>query len=81
MQLPNCWQFVVLTLACLRSGIVPVMALPAHRHHELAYLVQHSESRALAVPGVLRGFDHEMMAAELAAAAPTLEHLLVVADP
>ena len=51
VQLPNCWPFVVLTLACLRSGIVPVMALPAHRRHELAYLCEHSEARALAVPG------------------------------
>jgi salicylate---CoA ligase len=80
VQLPNCWQFVVLTLACLRSGIVPVMALPAHRHHELAYLVQHSEARAIAVPGVLRGFDHEVMAADLAEGTPALEHVLVVAD-
>ena len=51
VQLPNCWQFVVLTLACLRAGIVPVMALPAHRRHELAYLSEHSEARAIAVPG------------------------------
>ncbi|WP_088319140.1 (2,3-dihydroxybenzoyl)adenylate synthase [Kineosporia sp. R_H_3] len=80
VQLPNCWQFVVLTLACLRSGIVPVMALPAHRHHELSYLVQHSQARAIAVPGALRGFDHRAMAADLAAASPVLEHLLVVAD-
>src|SRR5947199_8778915 len=28
VQLPNGWEFVVLTLACLRAGIVPVMALP-----------------------------------------------------
>src|SRR5919204_3858688 len=27
IQLPNCWQFVVLTLGCLRARIVPVMAL------------------------------------------------------
>jgi non-ribosomal peptide synthetase component E (peptide arylation enzyme) len=38
VQLPNTWPFVVLTLACLRAGIVPVMALPARRRHELAYL-------------------------------------------
>ena len=63
VQLPNCWQFVVLTLGCLRAGIVPVMALPAHREHELAYLCEHSEARALAVPGVLRDFDHQDMAA------------------
>ena len=77
VQLPNCWQFVVLTLACLRAGMVPVMALPAHRRHELAYLCEHSEARALAVPDVLRGFDHQQMAEELLAASPTLEHVLV----
>jgi salicylate---CoA ligase len=78
VQLPNCWQFVVLTLACLRAGIMPVMALPAHRQHELRYLVDHSEARAIAVPGMLRGFDHQAMAGELVAELPTLEHVLVV---
>jgi salicylate---CoA ligase len=79
VQLPNGWEFAVLTLGCLRAGIVPVMALPAHRQHELAYLCQHSEARALAVPGVLRGFDHEEMADRLLAASDTLEHILVAA--
>jgi 2,3-dihydroxybenzoate-AMP ligase len=78
VQLPNGWPFVVLTLACLRAGIVPVMALPAHRRHELAYLCEHSEARALAVPDVLRGFDHQQMAEELLTASPALEHVLVV---
>ena len=77
IQLSNCWPFVVLTLACLRAGIVPVMALPAHRRHELAYLCEHSEARALAVPDVLRGFDHQQMAEELLAGSATLEHILV----
>jgi salicylate---CoA ligase len=80
VQLPNCWQFVVLTLACLRAGIVPVMALPAHRQHELGYLAEHSESAALAVPGTLRGFDHAAMADELRAASDTVEHVLMVGD-
>ena len=78
VQLPNCWPFVVLTLACLRAGIVPVMALPAHREHELAYLCQHSEARALAVPGVLRDFDHQDLAERLVAGSATLRHILVV---
>jgi 2,3-dihydroxybenzoate-AMP ligase len=77
VQLPNCWQFVVLTLACLRAGIVPVMALPAHRRHELAYLCEHSEARALAIPDTLRGFDHQDMAAELRGGSATLRHILV----
>jgi 2,3-dihydroxybenzoate-AMP ligase len=77
VQLPNCWPFAVLTLGCLRAGIVPVMALPAHREHELAYLCEHSEARALAVPDVLRDFDHQHMAERLRAGSATLRHILV----
>ena len=80
VQLPNCWQFVVLTIACLRAGIVPVMALPAHRQHELRYLVEHSEAAAIAVPALLRGFDHAAMAEELRAQSQTLEQVLVVGE-
>jgi 2,3-dihydroxybenzoate-AMP ligase len=82
VQLPNCWQFVVLTLGCLRAGIVPVMALPAHRQHELAYLCEHSEAGALAVPDRLRDFDHQDMAERLQAGSATMEHILVAGkDP
>jgi 2,3-dihydroxybenzoate-AMP ligase len=66
VQLGNGWEFVVLTYACLRAGIVPVMALPAHRRSELAYLARHAEATAIAVPDVMRGFDHQALAHELA---------------
>lgn len=65
VQLPNGWEFTVLTLACLRAGIVPVMALPAHRRTELGYLAEHAEAAAIAVPGTLRGFDHQALAHSL----------------
>jgi salicylate---CoA ligase len=65
VQLPNGWEFPVLLLACLRAGIVPVMALPAHRRAELSYLAVHAEASAIAVPGLLRDFDHQAMAREL----------------
>ncbi|MHB8247063.1 MAG: (2,3-dihydroxybenzoyl)adenylate synthase [Acidimicrobiales bacterium] len=81
VQLPNCWQFVVLTLGCLRAGIVPVMALPAHRRHELGHLAAHSEAAAIAVPSELRGFDHALMAEELRAGSATLRQVLVVGGP
>ena len=81
VQLPNCWQFVVLTLGCLRAGIVPVMALPAHRKQELTYLAAHSEAAAIAVPSTLRGFDHAQLADELRAGSQTLELVLVAGEP
>ncbi|WP_433507080.1 (2,3-dihydroxybenzoyl)adenylate synthase [Pseudonocardia halophobica] len=66
VQLGNGWEFVVLTLACLRAGIVPVMALPAHRRTELAHLARHVEATAIAVPDRMRDFDHQALAHELA---------------
>jgi 2,3-dihydroxybenzoate-AMP ligase len=80
VQLPNTWEFVVLTLACLRTGIVPVMALPAHRRAELAYLADHAEAVAIAVPDRLRDFDHQSLAAQLVAEVPSLRHVLVAGD-
>jgi salicylate---CoA ligase len=67
VQLPNSWEFVVLTLACLRAGIVPVMALPAHRRSELGHLAVHAEATAIAVPTRLRDFDHQALAHALGA--------------
>jgi 2,3-dihydroxybenzoate-AMP ligase len=78
VQLPNSLEFVVLTYACLLLGVIPVMALPAHRRHELSYLAEHSEAVAIAVPDVLRDFDHAAMAAEIAANTPMLRHVLVL---
>ncbi|TKA12313.1 (2,3-dihydroxybenzoyl)adenylate synthase [Actinacidiphila oryziradicis] len=84
VQLGNGWEFVVLTLACLRAGIVPVMALPAHRRAELAYLARHAEAVAIAVPDVMRDFDHQALghelAAEVRAATGADWHVLVAGD-
>ena len=80
VQLPNCWQFVVLLLGCLRAGVIPVMTLPAHRRHELRYLADHSEAVAIAVPGLVRDFDHQRMAEELLGDCPALRVVLTTAD-
>jgi 2,3-dihydroxybenzoate-AMP ligase len=80
IQLPNGWEFTVLTWACLRAGIVPVMALPAHRRLELAYLAAHSEAAAIAVPDRLRDFDHQALAQELGKQVPGPWHVLVAGD-
>lgn len=77
VQLPNCWQFIVLTLACFRSGIVPVMTLPAHRKFELAYLAEHSEAKAIAVRDLIKDFDHQELANHLADITPSLTTVLV----
>lgn len=80
VQLPNHWTFVVFTLACLRAGVVPVMALPAHREHELRHLVEASEAVALVSPETLRGFEHRRLSCALRETSPTLRHVIVLAD-
>jgi 2,3-dihydroxybenzoate-AMP ligase len=80
LQLPNGWEFVVLTLACLHAGIVPVMALPAHRRTELTHLVAHTEAAAIAVPDRIRDFDHQKLAHELATGLTGPRLVLVAGD-
>ena len=84
VQLPNGWEFPVLLLACLRAGIVPVMALPAHRRAELSYLAIHAEASAIAVPGRLRDFDHQAMTRDLGPEVQAVTngpwHVLAAAD-
>jgi 2,3-dihydroxybenzoate-AMP ligase len=84
VQLPNGWEFLVLTWACLRSGIVPVMALPAHRRNELSYLAEHSEAAAIAVPASHRAFDHQALAHQLEDGVKSVTrgpwHVLVAGD-
>jgi 2,3-dihydroxybenzoate-AMP ligase len=71
----------VLLGACLRAGIVPVMApFPGTAAPELAYLVRHSEAVAIAVPDRLRDFDHERLGHELAREAPGPWSVLVAGD-
>ncbi|HKS47647.1 MAG TPA: AMP-binding protein [Amycolatopsis sp.] len=67
VQLPNCWELLVLLLACLRAGVAPVLALVAHREHELAYLARHAEVAMIVVPDHWRGHDHRQMAVDLVA--------------
>lgn len=80
VQLPNCWEFVVLTLACLRSGIAPIMALPAHRAHELAYLAGHGGAAAVVMPDSFRDFDHQQLGLSIRADVECMREVLIVGD-
>lgn len=77
VQLPNCWEFVALALGCFRSGIVPVMALPAHRRHEITHLAAQSEARALVVTDAPSDEDPRETAQQVAAEVPTVRAILV----
>src|SRR5579863_3456591 len=78
VQLPNWWEFAVITLAAFRVGAVVNPLMPIFRERELSYMLEFAESKALVVPKVFRGFDHEAMAAALQPALPKLARVLVV---
>jgi 2,3-dihydroxybenzoate-AMP ligase len=65
VQLPNGAPFVTLVLALWRLGSIPVLALPAHREHELRHLLAMSGASALAVPAWLHRSDHLAVARRL----------------
>jgi 2,3-dihydroxybenzoate-AMP ligase len=80
VQMPNTMELVITILSCLRLGVVPLLTLPAHRQHELSYLAEHATVRAIVVPDTHRDFDHQALAAEIAAHTPSLDHVIVAGD-
>jgi 2,3-dihydroxybenzoate-AMP ligase len=80
LQLPNQWEFIVVLTACLRLGVVPVLAVPGHRKQEIAAVAEHARARAIITAGQVRGFDHEALAHEVAAESRTVEYVFVTAD-
>lgn len=81
VQLPNCIEFVVTLFALLRIGVIPVLALPAHRHEEIGHFVRHSEAAAYIIAEQSRGFDYRVMASEIAANSQSLRAVLVLGTP
>jgi cyclohexanecarboxylate-CoA ligase len=76
-QLPNCWEFIALSLACVRIGAVANPVMPIFRQHELTFMLNFGESKVFVVPKVFRGFDYEAMARN-AGGLPHLRHLVVL---
>ncbi len=80
VQLPNSWEFLALFLACQRIGVAPVLALLAHREHELSYLGDLTDAKAIAVPDRWQDFDHQDLAARLVKETDRTCRVLVVGD-
>ncbi|MCO5102000.1 MAG: AMP-binding protein [Burkholderiaceae bacterium] len=77
VQIHNVPEFVFAFFGLVRAGVIPVLALPAHRHTELSHFVRHAKARALFVPDVVRGFDYRPLAEELRGECETLAHVFV----
>ena len=80
-QLPNSIDFVVTFFALLRVGVIPVLALPAHRREEISHIVEHTKAAGYFVPEQWRGYNYRALATEIAASTPTLRPVLVLGEP
>ena len=77
-QLPNWWEFIVLALACARTGAVANPVMPIFRQHELKFMLNFGLSKVFVVPKTYRSFNYEAMARGMLPDLPHLSHLIVV---
>lgn len=80
VHLPNDVELVTLTLALLRIGAVPVMALPTHREEEITQLCEDSAATGYVTVDQHFGFDHREVARRAANRARTLRHVLIIGN-
>jgi 2,3-dihydroxybenzoate-AMP ligase len=81
VQLPNGPEFVSLYLALNYIGVIPVMALRAHRHAEIRHFVRSSDAVGYFIPDRVGSFDYRSMADDIAAEFSCLEHVVVAGEP
>ena len=78
VQLPNWWEFVVVSLAANRIGAVVNPLMPIFREREMGYMLSFAAAKVLVVPKLFRGFDHAAMAYALKADGAQLQQVIVV---
>jgi len=73
LQLPNEPEFVYCYFAAVKIGVIPILALPAHRDAEISFFAQFTQARAHIIPSRFRDFSHQAMSREIRKKIPTLE--------
>ncbi|MCG9969254.1 AMP-binding protein [Pelotomaculum terephthalicicum JT] len=76
-QLANTPENVYTFLALVKIGVIPVMALPAHRFTEISYFVQHADAVATFTPTVQRKFDYVSMVEQVRAEQHCLKYIFI----
>ena len=80
-QLPNSIEFVIAFFALVKIGVIPVLALPAHRREEISHIFAHTKAVGYVVPDVWRGYDYRLLAADMTGLKPSLRSVLVLGEP
>ena len=80
VQLGNTPAFVTVVCGLFRAGLIPVYALPAHRLTEVSHVMHKAQARGYIAADRQDGFDYRVLARELQALLPALQHVLIVGD-
>jgi 2,3-dihydroxybenzoate-AMP ligase len=80
-QLANGLDFLLSLFGLLRAGVIPVMALPAHRQSEIGHWTEHARAVAHFVPASTERFDYLRLAREVAAEHSSVRHIVVAGQP
>lgn len=80
VQLPNSWQFVLLSCAATRLNAVCAPLSTAYREAELSHMLGASGASLFVVPTEHNGHGHLRMAVDVASQCPSLERIIVVGD-
>lgn len=79
-QVPNIPEFVYSFLALVKIGVIPVMALAAHRQHEITHFIKSSGAVGYFIADVYRKFDYRDLAEEVKPANPQLKYVFVAGE-
>lgn len=80
LQMPTSQAFVAVAFALFKIGVVPVMALPAHRHNEIGGILKNSGAKGYVIADRYLGFDYRQMAREILAPLDSKPAVIVAGD-
>ncbi|CAI3955559.1 2 [Commensalibacter communis] len=78
VQLPNSIEFIEITFALFRIGVIPIFALPAHRENELNSFCSFTKARAYITADMIAGYDHCILASSLQEKFSFLKYVIIV---
>lgn len=83
--LPNCAEFVALSLAILKIGAICCPVIPIFREREIAFVIRKSKARVFVIPKKFRGRNIEQETLDLLSSTESqglqLEHVIAIGLP
>lgn len=77
IQLPNSPEFVFTYFALVKIGVIPVLALPPHRHTEISHFIARSGAVGYFIQDFFNKFDFAAMARQIQKEQPQLKYVFV----